>query len=134
MMPFGVCVSVWISAALRVESLGGSAAALHGHDYRVRVCVEGPLGADNTVIDHYVLERLLGECVRSLDHAYLNEVLGVKDATAELLVREVYKCLDSRLSKLAGTSHDLQLVFVEACTATGYCSYYRNDVRFYARG
>jgi len=124
MMVLGVCVSTWVSAALRVESLGGPAAALHGHDYRLRVCVEGSLGDDNTVVDHYVLERLLSECVRDLDHAYLNEVLGVKDATAEMLVDKVYKCLSS---KLANAKRVLRLVLVEACTATGYCSYYRSE-------
>lgn len=123
-MVLGVCVSTWISAALRVESLGGSAASLHGHDYRLRVCVEGPLGSDNTVVDHYVLERLLSECTGGLDHVYLNEVLGVRDATAEVLVSRIYECL---ANKLASIGRQLRLVLVEACTATGYCSYYRDD-------
>ncbi|KSW11982.1 hypothetical protein CF15_04115 [Pyrodictium occultum] len=124
-MPLGVCVSTWISVALRVESLGGAAASLHGHDYRVKACVEDSLAEDNTVIDHYRLLSMLEECASSLDHRYLNEALGVRDATAEILVSRIRGCLEE---KLASTGRSLHLVYLEACTATGYCSYYRAGV------
>jgi len=126
---YGVCVSKWISVALRLDVNGKPYAGLHGHDYRVMVCVEGPL-SNGMVIDHYELEEILASCTAGLDHRSLNEALGTETPTAETLVGYVKDCLEPRLRK------GLRLVLVAACTATGYCSYYREDaapqIRAYA--
>ncbi len=117
---YGVCVTKWISVALRLEADGKPYAGLHGHDYRVTVCVEGPV-TRGMVIDHYELEEMLAKCTQALDHRSLNEALGTETPTAETLVGYVRKCLETQLPGR------LRLVLVSACTATGYCSYYRED-------
>ncbi|HLA86061.1 MAG TPA: 6-pyruvoyl tetrahydropterin synthase family protein [Thermoguttaceae bacterium] len=44
---------------------------LHGHNYRVGVEVEGPLGDSQFVVDFVTLERLLRAFVEPLDHRVL---------------------------------------------------------------
>lgn len=117
---YGVCVTKWISVALRLEASGKPYAGLHGHDYRLTACVEGPV-TRGMVIDHYELEEMLSRCTQALDHRSLNEALGTDTPTAETLVGYVKDCLESQLPR------SLRLVLVTACTATGYCSYYRED-------
>ena len=69
-------------------SPGHKCARLHGHSFRVRVEIEGPVGqetgwvrdfADVTCAMQPVLDRL--------DHYYLNEVPGLENPTSELLAR-----------------------------------------------
>ncbi len=113
---YGVCVEDWVSVALRV---GGEKRSLHGHDYRVRVCLEGPIDERGMVVDHSILSRLLRECVDAIDYGVLNEALGAQSATAELLSRHVYDCISSRVEG------GYRVVLVSACTPRGYCSYIR---------
>ncbi len=115
---FGVCVEDWVSAALRVK---GEKRGLHGHDYIVRVCAEGDLDEVGMVVDHSILYRLLRGCLDSVDYRVLNEVLSVESATAERLVGYVYDCVSSKLKDYV----DASIVYVEACTPRGYCSYLR---------
>ncbi len=119
-MVYGVCVAKWVSVALRVSSPYIPGGALHGHDYKVRVCVEGGLGGDNKVVDHLELLAQLEKCLRSINYRYLNEVLGTQNPTAELLAKKIADCL----SGYAAT-RNTRIALVEVCTASELCSYYR---------
>ncbi|WP_048061471.1 6-pyruvoyl trahydropterin synthase family protein [Hyperthermus butylicus] len=114
----GVCASSWVSLALQLQSLGGKSASLHGHDYRVTVCVEGSLGQGNVVVDYFWLSRVLEGCLSRYDHKKLNDVLGLKDASAEIMLVDLYRCLQRELE-----SKNLRLSRLEACTPTGFCAY-----------
>ncbi|BEP17096.1 hypothetical protein PYJP_04480 [Pyrofollis japonicus] len=117
---YGVCVSKWVSVALRLSSPYLQGSPLHGHDYKVKVCVEGPLGSDNKVIDHLELLALLDECLRDINYKYLNDVLGVENPTAELMTSHIASCISTRLKR-----DGLRIVLVEACTPSDLCSYYK---------
>ncbi len=119
-MPFGVCVETWVSVALFIDSVPSEYGRLHGHDYKIRVCVEGE-PRSGLVLDHYLLLRVLRSCLERVDHHNLNEVLDTRNATAEALVSYIHRCLSPRLPV------SVALVYVEACTATGMCSYYREE-------
>ncbi len=119
-MPYGVCVSKWVSVALKLSSPHIPGEALHGHDYRVKVCIEGELGEDNKVVDHLELLVQLDDCLKEINYRYLNEVLGTQNPTAELLAKRIAECISSK-NILRGN----KVVLVEACTASELCSYYK---------
>ena len=55
--------------------LGGEREALHGHDWRVRVTVEGDqLDDDGLLCDFHLLERLLDNAIAPLRDSNLNDV------------------------------------------------------------
>ena len=91
---------------------GHKCARLHGHSFRVRVEIEGPVGqetgwvrdfADVTCAMRPVLDRL--------DHYYLNEVPGLENPTSELLARWIWDQLAPSLPELS------QVVIHETCTS-----------------
>lgn len=62
-------------------------ARLHGHSYRFRLNVEGPVDpTTGWVVDFGGLLKAAGDLILSLvDHRYLNEIDGLANPTAELL-------------------------------------------------
>ncbi|MBN2216886.1 MAG: 6-pyruvoyl tetrahydropterin synthase family protein, partial [Pirellulales bacterium] len=44
---------------------------LHGHNYRVGVEIEGPLGDQQVVVDFLAVDRVIRELLRPLDHRVL---------------------------------------------------------------
>jgi 6-pyruvoyltetrahydropterin/6-carboxytetrahydropterin synthase len=91
---------------------GHKCARLHGHSFRVRVEIEGPVGqetgwvrdfADVTCAMRPVLDRL--------DHYYLNEVPGLENPTSELLARWIWDQVAPSLPELS------QVVIHETCTS-----------------
>lgn len=117
---YGACVSGWVSAALRIESLGGKASRLHGHDYRVVVCAEGGSLRGGVLVDHDVLQEILDGCIAEFDYRVLNDVIGSSNASAEVLAAHIYGCLSSRVKE-----REIGIVMVVVCTPRGRCSYVR---------
>lgn len=61
---------------------GHKCGRVHGHGYRVRLTIEGPVASDGFVVDFAVLKRTYALAVDAkLDHRYLNKV--IKNPTAE---------------------------------------------------
>lgn len=57
---------------------------LHGHTYHLKVYVEGPVLTDEGwVIDFGDLKTVVNPLIHKLDHAFLNEIEGLKNPTAE---------------------------------------------------
>jgi 6-pyruvoyltetrahydropterin/6-carboxytetrahydropterin synthase len=55
--------------------LGGEREALHGHDWRVRMTVEGDqLDGDGLLCDFHLLERVLDSAIAPLRDSNLNDV------------------------------------------------------------
>jgi len=119
-MVFGVCASTWVSVALKFSSLSGKSSRLHGHDYQVTVCVEGPLTPQsNLVVDYYVLDDIVRKCVGGFDHKDLREALGVENPSAELLAERIAECVGEELP-----GH-IRVVEVRICSPIGFCAYYK---------
>lgn len=77
-------------------------ARMHGHSYRARVVVAGPLdAARGWVIDFDDIHRAARPLVDQLDHRVLNEVQGLENPTAEHIARWLWRGLKPALPGLA---------------------------------
>ncbi len=81
---------------------GHKCARLHGHSFRVRVTVRGPVGErSGWVLDFAELTAAWRPLHDRLDHRYLNEVEGLDNPTSENLARWVWRELRGALPGLA---------------------------------
>jgi 6-pyruvoyltetrahydropterin/6-carboxytetrahydropterin synthase len=77
-------------------------ARLHGHSFRVRVTIEGPVGAETGWVQDFAdLAAAFKPIMEALDHHYLNEVPGLENPTSENLARWIWECLTPALPLLS---------------------------------
>lgn len=89
---------------------------LHGHSYRVRVWVCGDLDPTlGWVVDFADIKAACEPIREVLDHRYLNEIEGLENPTAEVLVRWIWLRLAPSLAGLT------RLEVAETCTSG--CAY-----------
>ena len=75
---------------------------LHGHSFRVRVHVEGELGAETGwVMDFADIAAACAPVRDALDHRYLNEIEGLENPTSEVLARWIWERLEPLLAGLS---------------------------------
>jgi len=75
---------------------------LHGHSFRVEVCVEGEVDpTTGWLLDYGEIKRLIEPLRAQLDHYYLNEVNGLSNATSENLAAWIWERLRPSLPSLA---------------------------------
>jgi 6-pyruvoyltetrahydropterin/6-carboxytetrahydropterin synthase len=93
-MSFTVCSEVRFAAAHFIRGHRGGCQNLHGHNYRVRVCVRSDqLDALGMVMDFVELKRVTRQVVERFDHQLINDVppFDVDNTTAELLAAHVFR-------------------------------------------
>ncbi|MGB3051745.1 MAG: 6-carboxytetrahydropterin synthase QueD [Polyangiales bacterium] len=89
---------------------------LHGHSYRVRVCVEGEPDSElGWVIDFAAIKEACDPIRHRLDHYYLNEIEGLENPTSEVLAAWIWRHLKPALPILS------RVEVSETCTSG--CSY-----------
>ncbi len=113
-----VVYSAYFVAGHRLEGHPGRCRRPHGHNYAVRVWVEGPLGANNMVIDYYELKRLVDSILDEIDHSMLNEVLRDPNPTSELLAEWLAGRIGEKLPE------GLRVARVEVCETPDFCAVY----------
>ncbi|MBM4001424.1 MAG: 6-pyruvoyl tetrahydropterin synthase family protein [Planctomycetes bacterium] len=78
------------SAAHFITYRGDQCECLHGHNYRVRASVEGPLDDNGYVIDFIALRDRLASIIRPLDHQVLlptrHPLIRLRERPGEVLV------------------------------------------------
>lgn len=91
---------------------GHKCGRLHGHSFRVRVSVEGPVDTTSGwVMDFGDIKTAFKPILDRLDHFYLNDISGLENPTSENLACWVWKELKPNLPLLSK-------VFVsETCTS-----------------
>jgi len=81
---------------------GHKCARLHGHSFRVRVVLDGPVDPETGwVMDFADLKAVVRPLQDQLDHRYLNEIDGLENPTSEVLARWIWQALKPRLPLLA---------------------------------
>ena len=99
---------------------GHKCARLHGHSFRVRLTVAGPLeAASGWVLDFADVTAAVAPLVEMLDHHYLNEIPGLENPTAEVITRFIWRRLRGALPGLS------EVRLWETCTAG--CAYHGED-------
>lgn len=89
---------------------------LHGHSYRVRITVQGPVHPDaGWVMDFGDIKRVFNPILEQLDHQYLNEIDGLDNPTSENIARWIWVRLKAELPQLS------RIEISETCSSG--CSY-----------
>jgi 6-pyruvoyltetrahydropterin/6-carboxytetrahydropterin synthase len=91
---FEVTVEETFAAGHSLRGYHGKCEHLHGHNYRVRVTLEGErLDSAGLLVDFSEIKRLLRSLIERWDHRFLNEVppFDVLNPTAENMARYFYE-------------------------------------------
>ena len=89
---------------------GHRCSRLHGHSFRVRVHIDGPVDPRlGWVRDFAELSEPMRPLLEQLDHHYLNEVEGLENPTSERLAYWIWEHLQPALPELS------QVVVQETC-------------------
>lgn len=95
---------------------GHRCARVHGHSYRCRIYIEGPVDPTlGWIVDFADIARAFAPILEALDHHYLNDIEGLENPTCELLARWIWERLAPALPGLS------QIVLRE--TVTSGCVY-----------
>jgi 6-pyruvoyltetrahydropterin/6-carboxytetrahydropterin synthase len=90
------------AAAHQLKMVAQKCENLHGHNWKIEVCVRGEdLGQGGVLMDFGVLKSHVREIVQLLDHHFLNELEWFDDRTppsSENVARFVARRLSERLS------------------------------------
>ena len=98
---YTICRDFEFAAAHRIRGHRGGCENLHGHNYRVRVCLQArELDELGMVLDFAELKAMMKEIVEPLDHRTINDVppFDERNTTAELLAAWVYEQVGRRLA------------------------------------
>jgi 6-pyruvoyltetrahydropterin/6-carboxytetrahydropterin synthase len=72
---FEVSVEQTFAAGHALRNYKGKCENVHGHNYRVRVTVEGQqLDSIGLLVDFVEVKRLMGETIDYLDHNFINDL------------------------------------------------------------
>lgn len=96
---------------------GHKCSRLHGHSFRVQVCIQGPVDpATGWVRDFAEIKNIFKPIHDQLDHQYLNDIPGLENPTSEVLARWIWQKLKPALPELS------RIQVMETCTSG--CAYY----------
>ncbi len=93
-------VEEWFAAAHFLENFHGKCENLHGHNYKVRVTVEGTsLDKGGMLCDFGILKKGLKEVFKELDHSNLNDLPFFSDGnpSAERIAEYIFQALKKLL-------------------------------------
>ena len=87
---FELIVEKTFDSAHFLKGYDGDCARMHGHTYKVQICVAGTtLNELGMLMDFKEMKRELNIIIKRLDHQILNEVLDV-NPTTELVAKYFY--------------------------------------------
>lgn len=75
---------------------------LHGHSFKVRITVEGPVDpTTGYVIDFADIHAAFDPWLAQMDHHYLNEIPGLENPTSENIARWIWEKISPQLPILS---------------------------------
>ncbi len=102
---FEVSVEAGFAAAHQLRNYRGKCENLHGHNYKVRVTVQGEdLNSIGLLADFTELKAALREISESLDHKFLNEIPPFTEINPSAENVAKYICDELQKSLSAGAS------------------------------
>jgi 6-pyruvoyltetrahydropterin/6-carboxytetrahydropterin synthase len=94
-------ISTQFAAAHQLRGLEGGCENLHGHNWKIEVCVQGnTLGNDGLLIDFRLIKGETKKIMDELDHKFLNELAPFKniEPSSENISRHIFESLSQRLN------------------------------------
>ncbi|HLH41783.1 MAG TPA: 6-carboxytetrahydropterin synthase QueD [Bryobacteraceae bacterium] len=98
---FEVSVEQTFAAGHALRNYKGSCENVHGHNFRVRVTIEGErLDDTGLLVDFIDVKKSMGEIIARLDHVFLNDIapFDVKNPSAENIAEYFHEELSRRLT------------------------------------
>jgi 6-pyruvoyltetrahydropterin/6-carboxytetrahydropterin synthase len=81
---------------------GHKCARLHGHSFKIELCVAGPVDAKTGwFVDYARIDEVFEPIRQRLDHYYLNEIEGLENPTSEHLARWVWQRVKASVPELS---------------------------------
>jgi 6-pyruvoyltetrahydropterin/6-carboxytetrahydropterin synthase len=81
--------------------MGHKCARLHGHSFKVRLVVRGPVGEHSGwVMDFGDIKAAFKPVWEQLDHHYLNEIPGLENPTSENIAEWIWRAIKVNLPEL----------------------------------
>jgi 6-pyruvoyltetrahydropterin/6-carboxytetrahydropterin synthase len=94
--------SVTFDAAHQLRDYPGKCANLHGHTYKLEVCIAGEKVSElGMLYDFFDMKKLMQGVVEKLDHHFINEIPPFDEInpTAENLAYYIYQTLKHQLAQ-----------------------------------
>jgi 6-pyruvoyltetrahydropterin/6-carboxytetrahydropterin synthase len=118
---FQVSVEETFSAGHALRGYKGKCENPHGHNYRVRVTLEGPqLDSIGLLCDFTQLKRVMREIIGSLDHQFMNDLEMFRDVnpSAENMAKYFYDEMSSKITGLPPGARIADIVVWETDTTS----------------
>jgi len=118
---FEVTVEETFAAGHALRGYRGKCENVHGHNYKVRVVVEGEkLDSAGLLFDFAELRRRMQDVIEALDHRFLNDLPPFTEInpSAENIARYFYEQLTERLAASANGARLREVVVFESDTTT----------------
>ncbi|HOT45849.1 MAG TPA: 6-carboxytetrahydropterin synthase QueD [Spirochaetota bacterium] len=97
---FRLTVHDYFSSAHQLKGYRGKCEAVHGHNWRVEVKVQGEvLNEIGLLMDFTDLKKLLKGVIDPLDHVMLNDIGGLRgeNPSSEIIARYIYNQMKAAL-------------------------------------
>ena len=104
---YEIRVTSKFSAAHNLRNYNGKCERLHGHTWKVEVCLEAPkINDEGFLCDFRVVKGSMKEMLDRFDHAYINEISPFDkiNPTAENLAYTIYEELKKQFPQLKEVS------------------------------
>jgi 6-pyruvoyltetrahydropterin/6-carboxytetrahydropterin synthase len=118
---FQVSVEETFSAGHALRGYRGKCENVHGHNYRVRVTVEGPrLDAIGLLCDFTELKQVMRGIIGGLDHQFMNDLEAFRtvNPSAENLAKYFYDEVSRQMRALPAGARITDIVVWETDTAS----------------
>jgi len=115
---YELMIETHFAAAHSLRNYPGDCARLHGHNWRVELCVEcRELDETGLAVDYRVLKHELKEAIAKWDHYNLNDIapFDTINPSSENVARILYEDMARRLDN--ERQHVSRVVIGETCTA-----------------
>jgi len=122
---FEVSVDQTFAAGHALRGYKGKCENVHGHNYRVRVTIEGDeLNSIGLLVDFVDIKRMLRESIDYLDHRFVNELPPFDEVNpsaenmAKFFYDRVHAALESESTKAAARIKEVRIWETDTSVAT----------------